>query len=85
MYCGVGVVCLDERGALVGHHIIRMRTSVVKLCLKVWMRSKNSRLIAKPMSLQKIIVRQGLKNSEISKHVHVGLQKKLDFINIRLD
>jgi len=28
---------------------------------------------------------QGLKNSEISKHVHIGLQKNLDFINVRLD
>ena len=27
----------------------------------------------------------GLKNSEISKHVHIGLQKNLDFINVRLD
>ena len=28
---------------------------------------------------------QGLKNSEISKHVHIGLQKNLDFTNVRLD
>jgi len=28
---------------------------------------------------------QGLKKSEISKHVHIGLQKNLDFTNVRLD
>jgi len=28
---------------------------------------------------------QGLKNREISKHVYIGLQKNLDFINVRLD